>query len=141
VCNLFLVCEPLGGWRNVMVSQRRTRIDWAHCDKELVDVHHPDAEQIVLVQDNLNTHQAVDLDAGPHALARAMAGVLTTRPQPRPVSKAYEDLLKADFTGPTGVVGDGRIAAAGRRWPGRAWVSAWLAPYGGAGRAGRGGAS
>src|SRR6266516_8059674 len=30
VCNLFLVCEPLAGWRDVMVSARRTRIDWAH---------------------------------------------------------------------------------------------------------------
>jgi hypothetical protein len=56
VCNLFLVCEPLAGWRQVMVSDRRTRIDWAHCIKDLVDVHYPDAEQIVLVQDNLNTH-------------------------------------------------------------------------------------
>jgi hypothetical protein len=30
VCNLFLVCEPLAGWRQAMVSDRRTRIDWAH---------------------------------------------------------------------------------------------------------------
>ena len=61
VCNLFLVCEPLRGWRDVMVSQRRTRIDWAHCVKELVDVHYPDAEQIALVQDNLNTHTPASL--------------------------------------------------------------------------------
>src|SRR6266540_4515205 len=52
VCNVFLVCEPLAGWRDVMVSARRTRIDWAHCIKDLVDVHYPDAERIVLVQDN-----------------------------------------------------------------------------------------
>ena len=52
VGNLFLVCEPLAGWRQVMVSARRTRIDWAHCSKDLLDVHDPDAEQIVLVQDN-----------------------------------------------------------------------------------------
>src|SRR6266496_2510225 len=52
-CNLFLVCEPLAGWRHVLVSARRTRIDWAACVKELVDVHYPDAETIVLVQDNL----------------------------------------------------------------------------------------
>jgi DDE superfamily endonuclease len=51
VCNLFLVCEPLRGWRDVMVSARRTRIDWAHCIQDLADVHYPDAEQIVLVQD------------------------------------------------------------------------------------------
>ncbi|HZC99951.1 MAG TPA: hypothetical protein VFA46_07090 [Actinomycetes bacterium] len=52
MCNLFLVCEPLGGWRDVMVSDRRTRIDWAHCVKDLLDVHSPDAERIVLVHDN-----------------------------------------------------------------------------------------
>ena len=56
VCNLFLVTEPLRGWRHVVVSDRRTRRDFAHCIKELVDVHYPDAERIVLVMDNLNTH-------------------------------------------------------------------------------------
>jgi hypothetical protein len=62
VCNLFLVWEPLAGWRDVMVSARRTRIDWAHCIKDLVDVHYPDAERIVLVQDNnLNTHTPASL--------------------------------------------------------------------------------
>ena len=61
VCNLFLVCEPLAGWRDVIVSARRTRIDWAHCVKDLLDVHDPDAEQIVLVQDNLNTHTPASL--------------------------------------------------------------------------------
>jgi hypothetical protein len=49
VCNLFLVAEPLRGWRHVMVSARRTCIDWAHCIKDLVDVHYPDAERVVLV--------------------------------------------------------------------------------------------
>jgi hypothetical protein len=61
VCNLFLVCEPLAGWRQVMVSGRRTRIDWAHCVKDLLDVHYPDAERVVLVQDNLNTHTPASL--------------------------------------------------------------------------------
>jgi DDE superfamily endonuclease len=61
VCNLFVVCEPLRGWRKVMVSERRTRIDWAHCIKDLVDVCYPDAEQVVLVQDNLNTHTPASL--------------------------------------------------------------------------------
>ena len=44
-----------------MVSERRTRIDFAHCIKELVDVHYPEAEQIVLVMDNLNTHTPASL--------------------------------------------------------------------------------
>jgi hypothetical protein len=63
VCNVFLVCEPLRGWRHVTVSARRTRIDWAHCVKDLLDVCYPDAEQVVLVQDNLNTHTPASLDA------------------------------------------------------------------------------
>jgi hypothetical protein len=63
VCNLFLVCEPLGGWRHVTVSDRRTRIDWAHCVKDLLDVHYLDAERVVLVQDNLNTHTPASLYA------------------------------------------------------------------------------
>jgi hypothetical protein len=54
--NLFIVCEPLVGWRHVSVTERRTKLDWAHCVKELVDVHYPEAERIVMVMDNLNTH-------------------------------------------------------------------------------------
>jgi DDE superfamily endonuclease len=76
VCNLFLVTEPLAGWRQVMVSDRRTRIDWAHCIKELVDVHYPDAERIVLVQDNRNTHTPASLYA---AFAPAEAKRLADR--------------------------------------------------------------
>ena len=76
VCNLFLVTEPLAGWRHVMVSDRRTRIDWAHCIKDLVDVHYPDAERIVLVQDNRNTHTPASLYA---AFAPAEAKRLANR--------------------------------------------------------------
>ncbi len=54
--NLFLFVEPLRGWRQVMVTERRTKQDWAHAIQALVDVHYPDAERIVLVLDNLNTH-------------------------------------------------------------------------------------
>jgi DDE superfamily endonuclease len=61
VCNLFLVTEPLAGWRQVTVSDRRTRIDWAHCIRDLVEVRYPEAERIVLVQDNLNTHTPASL--------------------------------------------------------------------------------
>lgn len=56
VCNLFLVTEPLRGWRHIVASDRRTRLDFAHVVKELVDVQYPAAETIVLVLDNLNTH-------------------------------------------------------------------------------------
>jgi len=56
VANLFLFFEPLAGRRVVKVTERRTKIDWAAAVRDLVDVHYPDAEQIVLVLDNLNTH-------------------------------------------------------------------------------------
>ena len=83
VCNVFLVCEPLAGWRDVMVSARRTRIDWAHCIRELVDVHYPDAERIVLVQDNLNTHTPASLYAAfPPAEAKRLADRLELRCAP-----------------------------------------------------------
>ena len=61
VANLFLVTEPLRGWRQVRVSAQRTRTDWAHCIKDLVDVRYPDVEQIVLVMDQLNTHSPASL--------------------------------------------------------------------------------
>ncbi len=56
VRNLFLFVEPLRGWRHVQVTERRTKQDWAHAIRELVDVHYPAAERIVLVLDNLNSH-------------------------------------------------------------------------------------
>jgi hypothetical protein len=56
--NLFIISEPLaGGWRHIIsVTERRTKIDWAYCIQDLVDVHYPNAQRIVLVMDNLNTH-------------------------------------------------------------------------------------
>ena len=54
--NLFLCCEPLAGRRWVAVTDRRTAVDWAHQIKVLVDERYAEAERIVLVQDNLNTH-------------------------------------------------------------------------------------
>jgi hypothetical protein len=56
VCALFMVCEPLRGWREVSVSDHRGMVDFAYVIKHLVDDVYPDAERIVLVLDNLNTH-------------------------------------------------------------------------------------
>lgn len=58
VANLFLFVEPLMGQRHVKVTDRRTKIDWAQAMRELSDVHYPEAEVIVVVMDNLNTHSA-----------------------------------------------------------------------------------
>lgn len=63
VANLFLALEPLQGQRTVMVSEQRTRLDFARCIKELVDVQYPAAERIVLVLDQLNTHTPASLYA------------------------------------------------------------------------------
>ena len=59
--NLLLWYEPLQSKRHVAVTEHRCRDDWAHCIKDLVDVHCPDAEKIVLVMDNLNIHSPASL--------------------------------------------------------------------------------
>jgi len=59
--NLFMLFEPLGGRRYVKVTDRRTKIDFAEVIRELVDEHYPEAEKIVLVMDNLNTHKPASL--------------------------------------------------------------------------------
>jgi len=59
--NLFLFFQPLIGWRHVKVTERRTKIDFAHCIKYLVDDIFPDADKVILVLDNLNTHGPASL--------------------------------------------------------------------------------
>ena len=54
--NLFLFFQPLAGWRHVRVTKQRTKIDFAHCMSYLVDELFPEADCIVVVLDNLNTH-------------------------------------------------------------------------------------
>lgn len=61
VRSLFLWCEPLGNRRHVEVTERRTKVDWAQVVKDLVDVHYTEAERVVLVMDNLNTHTPASL--------------------------------------------------------------------------------
>jgi hypothetical protein len=57
-CTVLMACEPLKGFRIVETKQRRTKQDYALFLKDLSDDHYPDAEKILLVQDNLNTHGA-----------------------------------------------------------------------------------
>jgi hypothetical protein len=66
---VFMFCEPLPGqalW--VDLTERPTKVDWAHQIKELVDERYPEAERIVLVMDNLNTHTPL-----PHCMRRSNA--------------------------------------------------------------------
>jgi len=84
VCNLFLITEPLRGWRHVQVSTHRARVDWAATIKELVDVHYPTAEKIVLVMDNLNIHSPASLyEAFPPAEAKRLADRLEIHYTPK----------------------------------------------------------
>jgi len=66
VANLFMISEPLLGWRHVRVTERRTAVDFAEVLRWVVEDLHPDAERVVLVTDNLNIH-------GPGSLYEAFA--------------------------------------------------------------------
>ena len=72
--NLFLACEPLAGWRQVAVTQRRTMQDFAQQMRWLVDEAYPEVEVVRVVLDNLNTHRAASLyETFPAAEARRIA--------------------------------------------------------------------
>ena len=76
VANLFLCYSPdhpAGGWRHVEVTQQRTKVDFAHQMKALVEVHFPAAEKVRVVLDNLNTHTPAALyEAFPPEEARRL---------------------------------------------------------------------
>ena len=55
-CSIFIFTEPLAGWRYAEAFERRTKKDWAHRVKWVLDNRYPDAEKVILVMDNLNTH-------------------------------------------------------------------------------------
>jgi hypothetical protein len=59
--NAFFSYAPYLGWRHAAFSERRTAVDVAYALRELVDVHFPAAERIVLVTDNLNVHRPSSL--------------------------------------------------------------------------------
>jgi DDE superfamily endonuclease len=84
VVNLFLCGEPLAGQRWVDVTARRTRRDWAQQIQQLVDARYPDAERIVLILDNLNTHTPGALyDVFPPAEAKRLADKLEIHYTPK----------------------------------------------------------
>lgn len=61
VKNVFMVFEPLTGERQVSVTDHRTKLDWAKCIKDIVDIHYPEAAKITVIMDNLNTHRPSSL--------------------------------------------------------------------------------
>ena len=73
VADLFMFFEPLRGWRRVWITPQRRKVEWAWCVKQLLDEHYPQAERLVLVCDNLNTHTGGALyEAFPAAEARRL---------------------------------------------------------------------
>ena len=84
VASVWMFSEPLAGWRKVNVTERRTAIDWAHQMRDLVDVDYPQAQQVTVVLDNLNTHNTAALyEAFEPAEARRIAEKLELVHTPR----------------------------------------------------------
>lgn len=84
VRNLFMICEPQAGWRHVAITERRTKVDFAHQMKWLVDERYAEAEVIRVVLDNLNTHKIASLyEAFEPAEARRIAKKLEFHPTPK----------------------------------------------------------
>ena len=74
VASLFLACEPLAGWRHVAVTEHRRRGDWAHFVRDLLDGRYREAERVLLVMDQLNTHSLASLyEAFPPEEAKRLA--------------------------------------------------------------------
>ncbi|MGX2039838.1 IS630 family transposase [Methylocaldum sp. MU1018] len=84
VASVFLVFEPLAGWREVQVTDGRTRKDFAHVVRDLVEGRYRDAEKVVLVMDQLNTHSTASLyEAFPPDEARQLAERLEIHHTPK----------------------------------------------------------
>ena len=82
--NLFMVSMPLTGWRAVRVTERRTAVDFAEVIRWLVEEVHEEAEEVVLVMDNLNTHKVASLyEAFPPERARRIAERLEIHHTPK----------------------------------------------------------
>ena len=84
VSSLFMLFAPLDGWRRVEIRERRTKVDWAHVIKRLVDEDCADRDRGVLVMDNLNTHRLSSLyEAFEPAEARRIADRLEIHYTPK----------------------------------------------------------
>lgn len=82
--NLFLACEPLAGWRHVAVREQRRRADWAMFIRSLLEGRYREAERVVLVMDQLNTHSPASLyEAFPPDEAKRLADRLEIHHTPR----------------------------------------------------------
>jgi hypothetical protein len=82
--SIFMFCEPLSGWRQVTVRERRTKIDWAIEVAELLRTRYASAEKVILICDNLNTHtKGAFYEAFDPETARAIVRRLEFRHTPK----------------------------------------------------------
>ena len=113
VASLFLAFEPLAGWRQVAVTEHRGRVDWAGFIRSLVDGRYREAERVVLVMDQLNTHALASLyEAFPPEEAKRLAERIEMHHTPKHgswLNMAEIELSASAATCPTGW-------ATGRRW-------------------------
>jgi DDE superfamily endonuclease len=84
VASVFLAFEPLAGWRHVRITETRRRIDWAHFLESLLEGRYRDAERVVLIMDQLNTHSVASLyEAFPPDKAQRLAHRLEIHHTPK----------------------------------------------------------
>ena len=82
--SVFMFTEPLSGWRKVRVREQRTKVDWALEMEELLRTRYADAERVILVCDNLNTHtMGAFYEAFPAEQARELVRRLDFRYTPK----------------------------------------------------------
>ena len=117
VSNLFMLFAPLEGWRRAGVTDRRTKVDWAHQVKKLVDEDYPDKDRIVLVMDNLNTHHPASLyEAFEPMEARRIAERLEIHYTPK----------HGSWLNPVLSLPKGWLKLKSECWPGSAWTAGFL---------------
>ncbi len=106
--NLFIFLEPKAGYRHVLITCRRTKVDWAKAIRYLAEVLYPHAEQIDLVYDNLNTHLPETLI---EIFGKAEADRLLARLalHPTPVHASWLNMAEIDLSAMTGQCLKGRL--------------------------------
>jgi len=121
VRQLFMIFEPLRGWRHVAIREHKAAVDWAEIIAEVLEEHYPQARRVCLVMDNLNTHAGGSLyQAFPPERARELYERLEIHYTPKHGS--WLDMAEIELSVLTGQCLDRRIGTEGEL---RAEVAAW----------------
>jgi len=96
-CNFFMIFQPLVGWRPVKMTNQRPALDYAHCLKDIVQIHFPSAACIRLVQDTRNTHKlSAVYEAFPPKEARQLIKKL--EPHDTPKHASWLNMAETEFS-------------------------------------------